>query len=44
MGVTYSMVELEQTARRFSAFGARFLTPEEIRDQLPLYPKGRHIL
>jgi quercetin dioxygenase-like cupin family protein len=38
--ITYSMVELEQTARRFSAYGARFLTPEEILDQLPLYPKG----
>jgi len=37
--ITYSMVELEQTARRFSAYGARFLTPDEIADQLPLYPK-----
>jgi quercetin dioxygenase-like cupin family protein len=37
---TYSMVELEQTARRFSAYGARFLTPDEIADQLPLYPKS----
>jgi hypothetical protein len=38
--ITYSMVELEETARRFSAYGSRFLTPEEIRDQLPLYSKG----
>ena len=37
--ITYSMAELEQTARRFSAYGARFLTPDEIADQLPLYPK-----
>jgi quercetin dioxygenase-like cupin family protein len=37
--ITYSMVELEQTARRFSAYGARFLTPDEIAEQLPLYPK-----
>ena len=37
--ITYSMVELEQTARRFSEYGARFLTPDEISDQLPLYPK-----
>src|SRR5262250_3095210 len=36
--ITYSMVALEQTARRFSAYGARFLTPDEIADQLPLYP------
>jgi len=36
--ITYSMVELEQTARRFSAYGARFLTPHEVADQLPLYP------
>jgi hypothetical protein len=38
--ITYSMVELEKTARRFSAYGARFLTPDEIRDQLPLYPEA----
>jgi quercetin dioxygenase-like cupin family protein len=37
--ITYSMVELEKTARRFSAYGTRFLTPDEIADQLPLYPK-----
>lgn len=37
--ITYSMVELEQTARRFSEYGATFLTPDQIRDQLPLYPK-----
>jgi len=36
--ITYSMVALEQTARRFSAYSARFLTPDEIADQLPLYP------
>jgi len=37
--ITYSMVEVEQTARRFSDYGARFLTPDEITAQLPLYPK-----
>lgn len=37
--ITYSMVELEQTARRFSEYGATFLTPDEIREQLPLYPE-----
>ena len=36
---TYSMVEVEQTARRFSEYGARFLTPDEIAVELPLYPK-----
>ena len=38
--ITYSMVEVEQTARRFSEYGARFLTPDEITAQLPLYPKS----
>jgi quercetin dioxygenase-like cupin family protein len=37
--ITYSMVDLEQTARRLSPYGARFLTPDEIASQLPLYPK-----
>jgi quercetin dioxygenase-like cupin family protein len=37
--ITYSMVELEQTARRLNAYGVRFLSPDEIADQLPLYPK-----
>jgi hypothetical protein len=34
------MVEVEQTARRFSDYGAHFLTPDEITAQLPLYPKS----
>jgi quercetin dioxygenase-like cupin family protein len=38
--ITYSMVEVEQTARRFSDYGARFLRPDEITAQLPLYPKS----
>jgi quercetin dioxygenase-like cupin family protein len=38
--ITYSMVDLEQTARRVSAFGIRFLMPDEIAEQLPLYPKS----
>ena len=38
--ITYSMVEVEQTARRFSDYGAHFLTPDEITAQLPLYPKS----
>jgi hypothetical protein len=33
------MVDLEQAARRVSAFGIRFLLPDEIAEQLPLYPK-----
>ena len=37
--VTYSTGDLKQTARRLSEYGARFLTPAEIADQLPLYPK-----
>jgi mannose-6-phosphate isomerase-like protein (cupin superfamily) len=37
--VTYSTGDLKQTTQRLSEFGARFLTPEEVADQLPLYPK-----
>jgi mannose-6-phosphate isomerase-like protein (cupin superfamily) len=37
--VTYSTVEFEQTAQRLSEYGARFLNPEEVADQLPLYPR-----
>ena len=37
--VTYSTGDLRQTAQRLSDYGARFLTPDEVADQLPLYPK-----
>lgn len=37
--VTYSTGDLKQTTQRLSEYGARFLTPDEIADQLPLYPK-----
>jgi len=37
---TYSKVEIEETAQRFSDYGARFLTPDEVAQQLPLYPKS----
>ena len=37
--VTYSTGDLKQTAQRLSEYGARFLTPDEVADQLPLYPK-----
>jgi quercetin dioxygenase-like cupin family protein len=36
--LTYSAEDLEQTAKRFNASGVRMLTPEEVVDQLPLYP------
>ena len=38
--VTYSTGDLKQTAKRLGEYGARFLTPDEIADQLPLYPKS----
>jgi quercetin dioxygenase-like cupin family protein len=38
--VTYSTGDLKQTAQRLSEYGARFLTPAEAADQLPLYPKS----
>jgi len=37
--VTYSTGDLRQTAQRLSEYGVRFLTPAEVADQLPLYPK-----
>jgi quercetin dioxygenase-like cupin family protein len=37
--LTYSKADLKQTAERFSKYGARFLTPDEVAEQLPLYPK-----
>ena len=37
--VTYSTGDLKQTAQRLSDYGARFLTPQEIAIQLPMYPK-----
>jgi quercetin dioxygenase-like cupin family protein len=36
--LTYSKADLEQTAQRFSNYGIRLLTPDEVADQLPLYP------
>jgi quercetin dioxygenase-like cupin family protein len=38
--VTYSTGDLGHTAQRLSEYGARFLAPDEIADQLPLYPKS----
>jgi quercetin dioxygenase-like cupin family protein len=38
--LTYSKSELEQTAQRFSTSGVRMLAPDEIGQQLPLYPKS----
>jgi quercetin dioxygenase-like cupin family protein len=38
--VAYSMGDLKQTAQRLSDYGARFLTPAEAADQLPLYSKS----
>jgi quercetin dioxygenase-like cupin family protein len=37
--VTYSTGDLRQTAQRLSEYGARFLTPDEIAEQMPLYPR-----
>ena len=38
--VTYSTGDLKQTAQRLGEYGARFLTPGEVAEQLPLYPKA----
>jgi mannose-6-phosphate isomerase-like protein (cupin superfamily) len=37
--LTYSTADLKHTAQRLSEHGVYFLTPDEIADQLPLYPK-----
>jgi quercetin dioxygenase-like cupin family protein len=36
--LTYSAEDLEQTAQRFRASGVRMLAPEEVAQELPLYP------
>src|SRR5215471_18209747 len=37
--LTYSQSDLEQTTRRFGECGVQILSPEEVAEQLPLYPK-----
>src|SRR5262245_30682079 len=37
--VTYSTGDPQEAAQRFREHGVRFLAPEEVADQLPLYPK-----
>ena len=37
--LTYSTADLKDTAQRLGEHGIRFLAPDEIADQLPLYPK-----
>ena len=36
---TYSTTDLKDAAQRFGEHGVLFLTPDEVADQLPLYPK-----
>ena len=36
---TYSDADPEEIVRRFTKYGVRFLAPNEVADQLPLYPK-----
>jgi hypothetical protein len=35
---TYSTTDLKKTAQRFTEYGVRFLAPDEVDEQLPLYP------
>jgi CheY-like chemotaxis protein len=37
--LTYSTTDLNETAQRFAEYGIRFLAPDEIADQLALYPR-----
>ena len=36
---TYSTGDLKRVAQQLSQCGARFLTRDQVQDQLPLYPK-----
>jgi len=36
---TCSTADAERIAQRFGQFGVRFLSPDAVADQLPLYPK-----
>jgi mannose-6-phosphate isomerase-like protein (cupin superfamily) len=38
--LAYATADLTQTARRLGAYGVRLLAPEEVADQLLLYPKS----
>ena len=38
--LTYSQADLKLTAQRFTEYGVRILAPDEVADQLPLYPKS----
>lgn len=38
--LTYSTADLKPAAQRFSKYGAYLLAPDEVADQLPLYPKS----
>src|SRR4029077_11453141 len=38
--VTYSTGDLKQTSQRLSEYGARLVTPGEVAEQVPLYPKS----
>ena len=37
--LTYSQADLNQTVQRFTEYGVRILSPEEVAEQIPLYPK-----
>jgi hypothetical protein len=36
---TYSTGDLKQIAKRLDQYGVRILTPDEVVEQMPLYPK-----
>ena len=37
--LAYSQADLNQTVHRFTEYGVRILSPEEVAEQIPLYPK-----
>jgi mannose-6-phosphate isomerase-like protein (cupin superfamily) len=38
--LTYSTADLKHATQRLSEYGVRLLAPDEVADQLPLYPKS----
>jgi hypothetical protein len=38
--LTYGTADVKQTAQRLSAYGVRLLAPDEVADQLLVYPKA----
>ena len=38
--ITYSTADMERVARGFADYGIRFLSPDQITEQMPLYAEA----